>query len=460
MTRGLTSAAGIVCTLIAACGGGSAGIGNNGNSACTDAREKRFVLDTTREWYLFRELLPDGVDAGQYPTADELLDALTANARAAGKDRFFSYLTTRQADDAILQDGQFVGFGFRSRIEGSRFWLTDVYEGSPAAAGGLSRGTEITHVDSGSGYVPMASVLEEDPDLDQAFGPATAGLERGFRFVPPNGAPTEAVFVKDIVTVLPVPINGARILALPSNPTVPVGYLSLRTFTTTAQAPLREAYAEFRSQGIEYFIVDLRYNGGGLVSIAGLVGDLNGQGRSDSDVYLHTFFNPAKSGQNSVRRFDPQAESVAPVRIAFITTGLTASASEIVINSLAPWTEVAIVGEDTLGKPVGQSGFDFSGCDLRLRLIAFQFTNAHGEGEYFDGLAGSLAFACRADDDLLQEPGDATEGSTAEALSWLGTGACSEVLAPDGRPRKAEAGFRVPQSRRPTAAQALLPGVF
>jgi hypothetical protein len=303
-------------------------------------------------------------------------------------------------------------------------------------------------------------VLEEDPDLEEAFGPATEGLERGFRFVPPGGAETEAVFAKAVVTILPVPANGARVLALPSNPTVPVGYLSLRTFTTTAQSPLREAYAGFRAQGIEYFIVDLRYNSGGLVSIAELMGDLNGQSRSNSDVYLHTLFNSAKSGQNSVRRFDAQAESVAPVRIAFITTGLTASASEIVINSMAPWAEVAIVGDDTLGKPVGQSGFDASGCDLRLRLIAFQFTNSNDQGEYYEGLAGSLPFACRAADDLTREPGDAAEGSTAEALSWLGTGACSEVLGPDSRLRKAQAGFRIPQARRPTAAQAYLPGIF
>jgi carboxyl-terminal processing protease len=460
MSRVLTSAAGIVCTLMAACGGGSGDGGGGGSSACTESREKRFVLDTAREWYLFRELLPDGVDADQYATAEELLDALTANARAEGKDRFFSYLTTRQADNAILQEGQFIGFGFRSHIQDDRFWLTDVYEDSPAEAGGLSRGTEITHVDSGSGYVPMATVLEEDPDLEQAFGPATEGVERGFRFVPLGGAPTEAVFAKDTVTIRPVPAGGARVLALPSNPTVPVGYLSLRTFTTTAEAPLREAYADFRAQGIEYFIVDLRYNGGGLVRIAELMGDLNGQGRGNSDVFVQTLFNSAKSGQNSIHRFDSQPESVAPVRIAFITTGITASASEIVINSLAPWTEVALVGDDTLGKPVGQSGFDVSGCEFRLRLIAFQFTNANDEGQYFEGLAGSLPFACRADDDLMREPGDAAEGSTAEALSWLGTGACSEVLGPDSRLRKAREGFRIPQGRRPTAVQAYLPATF
>jgi hypothetical protein len=306
----------------------------------------------------------------------------------------------------------------------------------------------------------VATLLGDDPTLEAAFGPATEGVELGMRFVPPGGAPDEAVFTKAVVTIPPVPAGGARILALPANPSVPVGYLSLRAFTSTAEAPLREAYVEFRAQGVEYFIVDLRYNGGGLVHIAEIIGDLNGGGRDGSDVFLQTMFNAAKSGQNSVRRFDPQPESVAPVRIAFITTGLTASASEIVINALAPWTEVAIVGEDTLGKPVGQSGFDASGCDIRLRLITMRFANADDQSDYYQGLAASLPFACRADDDLMREPGDEAEGSTAEALAWLGRGACTEVLPPDSRFRKATAGFRVPRARRPSPAQALLPGIF
>jgi carboxyl-terminal processing protease len=460
MSRLLASAAGLVCSLIAACGGSGDGGGGNGSSGCSATREKRFVLDTAREWYLFRDQLPDGVNPDQYQTAAELLDALTAEARADGKDRFFSYVTTREADDAILQEGQFVGFGFRSRIEDSRLWLTDVFEVSPAAGGGLARGTEITHLDSGSGFVPIATVLEEDPELEEAFGPATVGVERGMRFLPPGGTPAEAVFTKAIVSIAPVPANGARVIPLPANPTVPVGYLNLRTFTSTAEAPLREAYAGFLAQGVEHFIVDLRYNGGGLVRIAELIGDLNGRARANTDVYLHQLFNPAKSGQNSVSRFDPQPESVTPVRIAFITTGLTASASEIVINSLAPWAEVALVGEDTLGKPVGQSAFDASGCDLRLRLVAFRFTNALDEGDYYDGLAGSLPYACRAEDDLGLSPGDPAEASTWEALAWLGSGACGEVLPPGSPELKPVLGRRVPRARHPTAVQSYMPGVF
>lgn len=459
MARSLAAAAGVACGLLAACGGS----GGNGNPSggCTDAREKRFVLDTAREWYLFDDQLPAGVDTADYVTAAELLDALTAEARADGKDRNFSYLTTRQADDAILQAGQFVGFGFRSRIDGDRLWLTDVYEGSPAADGGLVRGAEITEIDAGDGFVPVAVLLADDPGLDQAFGPASEGIARGLRFVPPGGDTAEAVFTKRVVEITPLAQGGPAVLALPANPAVPVGYLGLRTFISTAEDPLRAAYADFRAQGIEYFIVDLRYNSGGLVSIAELIGDLNGAARDDSDVYLEMRFNARKaSGNDVVRRFRPGGESVAPVRIAFITTGLTASASEIVINSLAPWVEVAIVGDDTLGKPVGQSAFDLSGCDLRMRLIAFQFTNADGQGGYYEGLASTLPFACRAEDDLGHGPGDVLESSTAEALHWLGEGACTEVLPADRSLAKSQAAWRIPQVREPTAAQVYLPGLY
>ena len=153
MPRLLAPAAGAFCAMLAACGGSGSGNGVGASpSNCSDTREKRFVLDTAREWYLFDDQLPDPVDTGSFASAAELLDALTAEARAEGKDRFFSYLTTRQQDDAILQAGQFIGFGLRTRIEGDRLWLTEVYEDSPAEDGGLARGVEITEIDAGNEF--------------------------------------------------------------------------------------------------------------------------------------------------------------------------------------------------------------------------------------------------------------------------------------------------------------------
>jgi C-terminal processing protease CtpA/Prc len=448
--------------LLAACGGGGSSGGSvPGGGACGATNQKNFVLNTAREWYLFLDLLPSTINVGDFATAAELLDALTATARAQNRDRFFSHVTTPQADSSFLQEGQFIGFGFRTLIDGSQLRVPDVYEGSPAEAGGLARGAEITHVDSGNGYVPIATILQTDPDLAQAFGPATEGVVRGLRFVLTSGQQVEAEFTKRVVTIPPVPAAGTTILALPSNPSVPVAYLNLRTFISTAATPLRTAYAQFRAQGIQYFIVDLRYNGGGLVSIADLIGDLNGAERSPADVFSDLRFNANKSGNDTVHRFIEQPQSVGPVRIAFITTGGTASASELVINSMKSWTEVAIVGSDTFGKPVGQSAFDLSDCDLRLRLVTFRVTNADEEGDYYEGLAATLPFACAAEDDLSRAPWDPAESSTAAALGWLGTGACGQLMAGPVSPLlKAQAGRRLPQARRPTPGQSYLPGLF
>jgi C-terminal processing protease CtpA/Prc len=456
----LTTAAACLSALLAACAGGDGG-GGIVPGTCSTTNQKQFVLDVTRDWYLFQSDLPASVNTGDYATAQELLDALTATARAQGKDRYFSYLTTPAADNSFLLEGQYIGFGFRTSIQTDRLLLPDVYEGSPADQGGLLRGTEITAVDSGSGYVPMATILATDPELEQVFGPATEGVQRGLRFVLPGGQPMEAVFTKEIVSIPPVPADGVTIMPLPSNPSVLVGYINLRTFISTAETPLRNAYAQFRAQGIQNFIVDFRYNGGGLISIADLIGDLNALGRDPVDVYERMRFNTRKASNDTVHRFTPQGQSVDPVRIAFITTGATASASELVVNGMKPWVEVAIVGSDTYGKPVGQSAFDLTGCDLRMRLVTFKVTNADDEGDYYDGLAPTLPFACAASDDLTRDPWDSAENSTAAALTWLGTGACGQVMSAPVVPfLKAQAEFRLPQARVPTAAQAYLPGLF
>jgi C-terminal processing protease CtpA/Prc len=457
----LSAVAACACALIAACGGG--GGGGVVPGGCSATSQKNFVLNAAREWYLFLDLLPANVNVSDYATAEDLLDALTATARSQNKDRFFSYLTTRTADSSFLQEGEFVGFGFRTRIEGNRLLVPDVYEGSPAAQGGLGRGSEITHIDSGTGFVPVATILQTDPNLEQAFGPPTEGVQRGLRYLRVDGQQFEAVFTKAIVTIPPVPANGTAVFALPSNPAEPVGYVNLRTFISTAEAPLRGAFQQFLDQGVRYFIFDLRYNGGGLVGIADLVGDLFGGGRLGTDVFENMQFNASKTANNSTHRFIQQPQSVAPLGIAFITTGSTASASELVVNSMKPWVDVAIVGSDTYGKPVGQSAFDLAGCDLRLRLVTFKITNANGEGDYFDGLAPTLADACEASDDLSRDPWDTAEASTFAALAWLDTGACPPMPTMGGAAlpaMRAEPPMRLPRMQRPTPAQDALPGLF
>lgn len=455
----------LVTLAAGACGGGGGGGGGGGSSgggsACSESSLKQFVSSTTREWYLYTDLLPANVDPAAYAKAADLLDALTAGARSQGKDRYWSYLTTRTADNTILGEGQFNGFGFRTRTDsGNRPFVLEVFENSPASEAGMQRGDEIVAVDSGSGLVPVSQLLADGSTISDALGPADVGVVRGLRLLR-NGATRDVSMTKRTVTIDPVPDSyGVKVFPLAG--TTGVGYVALRSYISTADSQLHDAFALFRAQGLQYYIVDLRYNGGGLLSISELVNNLLGGARSTSDVQYRMTYNPAKSSRDSSTLFAPGKDSVQPVRIAFLTTDATASASEININSQQAWVETAIVGQDTYGKPVGQMAFDVGGqCDDRLRLITFKTVNKLGQGDYYDGLAGSMTFACAATDTLDKPLGDPTEGLAAAALDWLKTGSCAAAIAPaaTGAAKPGGATDRYPLPRHPSAAQHWLPGL-
>ena len=450
-----------MATLVACGGGGGSNDDGGGPSggACGETARKQWVLDVVRDWYLFLETLPGNVDLSAYATAEELLDGLTATARDQGKDRYFSYLTTRSAEDSLFGEGEFVGFGFRNRIgEDNRVHVVDVFAASPAAEAGLLRGDEVVAVDGR----PVTDALAGGATtFSEMLGPVEPGVSRTLT-LRRGGTTFDRTLAKRTVTLDPVPDDfGTTVLPLAG--TTGVGYVHLRSYVSTADAQLRTAFAEFRAQNLDYYVVDLRYNGGGLVSTAELIGDLLGGQLFADEVQYRVLHNAARSSQDSTVRFQPQAQSVTPARIAFLTTDVTASASELNVNALRPYVEVAIVGSDTLGKPVGQLAFDLPGCDDRLRLVAFRTVNGLGEGDYYTGLAGTMpGRACAAEDTLDAPMGSVDDNLTAEAMVWLTTGACSAPMsagaAADARLKPTfERGPQRPLA--PTPAERWVPGI-
>ena len=450
--------------VLAGCSGGGGGGGGSVSgvpTACAESARKQFVLTVAREWYLFDDLLPASVNTADFATAEALLDHLTATARQQGKDRYFSHLTTKSAETSLLGEGQFVGFGFRNRVDpGNRPMVLDVFEQSPASDAAMQRGDEIVAVDSGRGFVPVSQLLVNGTTLSDVLGPAEVGVRRGLRLLH-NGATREVALVKRTVTIDPVPDSyGTQVL--PQSGTAGVGYLSLRSYTSTADPQLTAAFEQFQALGIRDYIIDLRYNGGGLLSVAELLNNLLGGARAASDVQYRLVHNARKTAENETELFSPKPQSVQPVRVAFLTTGATASASEINVNSLAPWLEVAIVGEDTLGKPVGQYAFDLQGCEDRLRLVSFKTVNALGQGDYYDVLASTMKFACAASDTITEPLGSASEGMVAAALAWLATGACPQVMSTKtarAKTSRFDTTDPYPLPSQPTPAQWWLPGV-
>jgi carboxyl-terminal processing protease len=195
-----------------------------------------------------------------------------------------------------------------------------------------------------------------------------------------------------------------------------------------------------------------------------LIGDLMGANRSTSEVFSFTTFRPEKASNNETRFFQPQPQSIAPTRIAFIGTTNSASASELIINAFIPYyhKNEALVGTNTYGKPVGQIAVDQAACDDRFRIIAFKTENAARQGDYYDGLASKMEASCAAGDDINHQLGDPQETSTRAALDFLAGRVCTPITASGGgitaQSVKEKRELLMPE--RPSAVQHEVPGAY
>lgn len=447
-------------------------------STCGLTAQQNFADQVLNEWYLFPDLLAN-VNRASVTNIDDYLDARVAPARAQNRDRFFTFATSIAQENALINSGSSAGFGIRLSYDNAnrRLFVIEAYEGASGFAAGLDRGSEITAVGTSAGTLQTVSSLFASGGsqaVSDALGPSTAGTTRVLRFVQPGGTTLERAITKTDFAIDPVSDRyGALIL---NDGARRVGYINLRTFIVADAAnQLRTAYGQFAAQGVTNLILDFRYNGGGLVSVADTMGDLMGAGRV-GQVWSRSVLRESKASLNETRLFRAEANAIAPTRVAVITSGSSASASELVANSLMPYlgNNIAVVGSNSFGKPVGQSGFDLAACDLRLRVVVAKTVNAAGQGEYFNGLASVVPNTCRAGDDIQRPLGDPREASIAAALDFLAGRACTPISggttsdAFAGRLTQGQAervGIDLPdrlplQPRRPTPAQHELPGLF
>lgn len=337
--------------------------------------------------------------------------------------------------------------------------MLESFENAPALPVGIDRGTELLSINGTSVASLMAS---GGPNaVIDALGPSDPGVSRTLGFRDLGGVERSATIAKTEFALDPVSDRyGVRIL---DDGTGQVGYINLRTFIVEDAGPqLRAAFQQFRDAGIDRVILDLRYNGGGLVSVAELLGDLMARGR-EGQVFSKTILRPSKSAENEVDLFAAQPQAIAATKVAVIGRGGTASASELVTNSFIPYlgSNLALVGTNTYGKPVGQFAFDRSACDDRLRAVTFKTTNAADQGEYYRGLAGVVPNTCAANDGIANQLGDPAEASVRVALDFLAGRSCTPIAGGQERGVQSADSRRVLlQPDRPSAAQREVPGLF
>lgn len=375
--------------------------------SCTTDGQKRWLDDYMADQYFW------SANRATPNAAATTLDAYFASQLYVPTDRY-SYTQAIAAFTQFFTEGTRTGYGYSlafSDATQTKLQVRLIEPASPAAAAGLQRGDTVLAID---GYSPANIVngsltVVTTPGITRTFSVEnTAGAQRTVTVVSRNFA-LSPVLTDKVLTAA----NGAK-----------VGYLAYQEFTNLSLAPLGASFNRFRAAGVTELIVDLRYNGGGSVAVARALASMMGGTPVDGKVFASLRFNQ----QNKANDFDypfiastttlPAAPLEGLTQVFFITSYNTASASELVINSLFPFKKVVTVGASTYGKPYGF--VPRSSCDTVYNAVNFETFNAAGSGRYASGLPATCAIA----DDLSKALGDPTERRTAAALGYIQTNVC------------------------------------
>ncbi|WP_113907426.1 S41 family peptidase [Aliidiomarina celeris] len=379
-----------------------------GASQCSQQAKNVNMFNFMQSDYLWNDEIPSGIQPRSYASLNDLL-----NAMRSPRDRFSFLLTEQEYLDRYV-NAVFFGYGLsrQDRPDLGVMQIRYVYEDSPAAEVGLSRGDQIIEA-NGVAMAEWYSRIEAgSATIDDIFGPNEEGVSVDLQWRDPNGVISSATITKREVETNTVmhtqrqSVNGSE-----------VGYFVFDTFINRSEADLNRAFDQL--DGVDELVVDLRYNGGGLIRVANQLASQVAWHEVQNQTFVTYQYNSNYQSNSVPFNLGAGITRLNLDRVYVLTTGASCSSSELVINSLSPFVEVITIGEPTCGKPVGQSPRQF--CDEILYSINFQTLNADGFGDYFDGLPVN----CAASDTIVADWGDNADPLLATAYTHIQTGQCA-----------------------------------
>ena len=339
---------------------------------------------------------------------------------------------------------------------------------SPASAqnSGITnfvRGTRILEVD-GVDLVNATSASDVNT-LNAGLFPSNANESHTFVVQDPGAASTRTVTITS-ADISVQPVNRTTTV---DTGTGRVGYILFNTFSPfSSEADIANAITAMSNQGVTDLVLDLRYNGGGLLTVASQLSYMiAGPARTNGRTFELLRFNddagntnPVTGAFNSPIPFRNTGAGFTlangvPLddlnlnRVFVLATERTCSASEAVINGLRGIdVEIILIaspgGEtstaDTCGKPFGFYPED--NCGETYYTIHFLGVNDKGFGDYTDGFIPNISRAsfgvrvagCVVADDFSKELGDPTEAMFAAALDYRANQTCPTPAPETGAP--------------------------
>jgi len=362
------------------------------------SEEKDFLYNLFITDYYWAEYTPQPFDSSPYLEPKNMIDAL----KYSPLDRW-SFVFTIDNYNSFNRQTTF-GFGFDTSYDIiGNLIVVYIDIDSPAENAGIKRGDIINTINGEVATEELFSSIQDERGKVGVFGITRSG---------------ESITVAVAVQSYSYKVSEGKIVKTIDGEDV--GYLYLKSFTENATDEMEPIFTKFKQSNIKKMVIDLRYNGGGSMNTAAILLDKLVKNK-DNQVQFTTIWNSSYSVNNESSLFEADDNSLDLEQVIFLVTGNSASASELVINSLSAsylGIDVVLVGSTTHGKPVGMSGVIYE--DNVYYIINFAVANGDGFSDYFNGLYVN----CPVADDLTHELGDTNESMLKEALHYIDNGSC------------------------------------
>lgn len=357
----------------------------------------RWIDDTMRVWYYWNQEIPNTNDLNYFTDPFSFFSSLLSDKDGKGGSHYSTIDSLKYSTRSIPYTDYSYGLQFTTnRVEGNDTALYAhilyVAPDSPAGEIGLQRGDWIMEMDGKAITEDNYSLLYGSGSMRLTVGYYDAAQDTILAYAEPQDIASARTINDNPVHYQNVYLTGGK----------RVGYLVYNHFSSGItdnsneyDENLREAFQYFAAQQVNEFILDLRYNNGGLLSCAALLCTMLAPSTALGQTLGYLEFNTNFQERESTLYLDEaligKGANLNLSTLYVLTSEETASASEMLINCLKPYMNVVLIGSTTEGKNVGSMEFTNEELMIVMNPIVCKIYNSAGSSDYENGFQADVA---------------------------------------------------------------------